>query len=102
MLENLLFKYTINDILIDKDYNIYQVVALVNTRKKVSYQCKPYYFYIEEPYYSEDNMLVIDQDEILCKLSTFALNDTYRKILEARFVYKWSDEQIKEKFQSKW
>ena len=102
-LEQMLFKYNIGDVVIDKDnYNIYEVVALIKNKKKPSYQCKHFYFNGEDPCYSKDCTFTKYQDDILCKIDGYRFDQTYREILKAKFVYKWLDEEIKAKFECKY
>ena len=102
-LEQMLFKYNIKDIVIDKEnYNLYEVVALVKNKKKPYYQCKYYYFYGEEPYYNKDDIFTKEQDELLFTLSPYGVANDYRDILKSKFIYGWSDEKIKEKFKRKY
>ena len=102
-LEQMMFKYSIKDIVVDKEtYNLYEIVALIKDRKKPSYQCKYYYFYGEEPYYDKDAVFTKEQDELLFAVTPCGLANEYCGILKSKFIYGWSDEKIKEKFKRKW
>lgn len=104
-LEKMLFKYNIGDYVIDKNtFNIYRISTLIQDRKIPTYGCNPYYFDGESCFtYNreyEDHYAIKDDDSILGCISVYNAC-TYRNILKAKFVYKWTNEKIKECFCSK-
>lgn len=104
-LEKMLFKYNIGDYVIDKNtFNIYRIGVLIQDRKTPTYGCNPYYFDGESSFtYNreyEDSYIIKDDTSILGSISVYSAS-IYRNILKAKFVYKWTNERIKETFMLK-
>lgn len=99
------FKYNIGDYIIDKNtFNIYRIGTLIQNRKTPTYGCNPYYFEGESSFTydreDEDHYVIKDDTSILGRISVYNIC-TYRNILKAKFVYKWTNEKIKETFMLK-